>query len=168
MERAEILVQGLGYEVTYDFLDGNLQASHQEINPRHAGPLIVFVIKDIQTGQVLSGTHFSCTWNDNDVPHPLIEQDVELWGEELSAHPVLELEGKVSRTSLESARRVPSVFHCEGMRFGSGAQKATKQAMIAAMAEVCGGLIYSHDGALPAEANGLEADEFLTWCRSST
>lgn len=122
----------------------------------------VFDCKDVATGTFLGNIDFSCTWIDYEVPHPLQEQDVELWSDVNTGHPVSEIEGNASSASIDLARWVPYTFHFEGIRLGTGTHRVACCALIAAIADICGGLIYSHDGGLPPESNGLHAEEFLT------
>lgn len=128
-------------------------------------PLIGFDFEDVATGTFLRSIDFSCTWIDNEVPHPLQEQDFELWSDVYTGHPVSEIEGNASSASIDLAHWVPYTFHFEGIWFGTGTHRIAFCSLIAAFAEICGGLIYFHDGGLPFEYNGFLTEEFLIWCK---
>lgn len=81
--------------------------------------------------------------------------------------PVLEIESNASSASIDLAYWVPYTFHFEGIRLGTGMHRIACCAFIAAVADMCGGLIYSHDGGFPPESNGVHTKEFLIWCKGN-
>lgn len=165
IHRAEDCARRLGYDVHYEFLGWGGWNILDKIGPSQQAPLVGFGLTNIATDTLLGNIDFFCSWIDNDVPHPPPRKELELWGEEFTGHPVLELEDSASASLIDKAQWVPYYFHFEGIRIAAGAYGIACCVLIAAVADWCGGIIYSNDGALPPEANGLQSEEFLIWCK---